>query len=160
MSVEMRVYAIIYLVLNDYSMTTHCVLKSKYDKTYKTKWVHFKKKVYIHVNITHSCFRHNMTPCHIGLFKQAIGHDSNDHTHLIQYDYKSNCKQSSFSKIVLVIVVQYVCTHLCIHVQCVCTSTMTTNKSFNLHYSWFPNYNLKKDYVKSLKQVPSLSDGW
>ncbi len=30
-------YDILYLVLNDYSMTTHCVLKSKYDKTYKTK---------------------------------------------------------------------------------------------------------------------------
>jgi hypothetical protein len=74
----------------------------------------FIKKVYIHVNITCNRFRHNMTSCHVELFKQAIQHDSNDHTHLIQYDYKSNCKQSSFSKIVLVIVVQYVCTHVCI----------------------------------------------
>jgi hypothetical protein len=65
-----------------------------------------------------------------------------------------------FPKILLVIVVQYVCTCVCIHLQCVRTSTMTIHKSSNLHYSWFPNCNLQKDYVKSLKQVPSLSDAW
>jgi hypothetical protein len=100
------------------------------------------------MNITHSNFGHDMTPCHVELFKQAIRRDFNDHTHLIQYNYKSNCKQSSFSKILLVIVMQFMC-----------TSTTTTNKSSNLNYSWFPNCKLKIDYVKSLKQVPSLSDG-
>jgi hypothetical protein len=142
-------YDIINLVLNDYNMSTHCVLNEYIFLFY----------VYIHMNITHSCFGHDMTPCHVELFKQAIWHDSNDHTHSIQYNYKSNCKQSFFSKILQVIVVQYVCTRVCIHVQCVHTSTMTTNKSSNLHYFWFTNCNLKKDYVKSLKQVPSLSDG-
>jgi len=88
------------------------------------------------MNITHNGFGHNMTPCHVQLFKQAIWHDFNDHTHLIQYDYKSNCKQSFFSRILQVIVVQYVC----MHVQCVC-------KSSNLQYSWFPNCNLKIFYL-------------
>jgi hypothetical protein len=32
------------------------------------------------------------------LLKQVVRHDFSDHTHLIQYDYKSNCKHSFFSK--------------------------------------------------------------
>jgi len=44
------------------------------------------------MDITHSCFGHETTPCHVQLFKQAIWHDFNDHSHLIPYDYKSSCK--------------------------------------------------------------------
>jgi hypothetical protein len=38
------------------------------------------------MDITHSFFGHDTTPCHVELFKQAIWHDFNDHNHLIQYD--------------------------------------------------------------------------
>jgi hypothetical protein len=55
-----------------------------------------------HVNITHNSFGHNWTPCHVELLKQVVRHDSNDHSHLIQYDYKSNCKHSCFCLVLLV----------------------------------------------------------
>jgi hypothetical protein len=54
------------------------------------------------VGITHRYFGHDMMPCHVELFKQVIQHDFSDHKHLIKYDYKSNCKDSFFSKILLV----------------------------------------------------------
>jgi len=49
-----------------------------------------------HVNITHNSFGHNLTPRHVVLLKQVVRHDSNDHSPLIQYDYKSSCKHSCF----------------------------------------------------------------
>jgi len=76
---------ILNLVLNDYNMTT-CVQNDYKMTTY----------FYFMCKSTHSCFEHNLTPFHIELFKQVISHDSNDQCHLIQYDYKSNCKHSCF----------------------------------------------------------------
>jgi hypothetical protein len=43
------------------------------------------------VDITHS-FGYD----HVELLKQIVRHDSSDHNHLIQYDYKSNCKRNWF----------------------------------------------------------------
>jgi len=31
------------------------------------------------MNITHSYFGHDFTPCHVELFKQVVQHDYNDH---------------------------------------------------------------------------------
>lgn len=66
------------LVVNDYNMTT-CVLNDYKMSTY----FYFKCK------FTHNCFGHNLTPCYVELFKQAILYDFSDHSNLIQYDYKS-----------------------------------------------------------------------
>jgi hypothetical protein len=72
---------ILNLVLIDYNMTA-CVLNDYKMTTY------FYLNL-THVNITHSSFGHNLTPCHVELFKQIVWHDFNDHSQLIQYDYKS-----------------------------------------------------------------------
>jgi hypothetical protein len=49
------------------------------------------------VDITHS-FGYDLRPCYIEVLKQVVQHDSIDHIHLIQYDYKSSCKHSWFKK--------------------------------------------------------------
>jgi len=52
------------------------------------------------MNITHSYFGHDLTPCHVELFKQVVQHDYSDHdSHSIQYTYKSNLNMLFFSKI-------------------------------------------------------------
>jgi hypothetical protein len=50
------------------------------------------------MDITNNCFGPDTTPCHVELFKQAIWHDFSDHSHLIQYDYKSSCKHNCIFK--------------------------------------------------------------
>jgi len=50
-----------------------------------------------------SCFEHNLMPCHVELFKQAIQQNYSDQSRLIQYNYKSSCKHNLFfSKVLLV----------------------------------------------------------
>ncbi len=50
------------------------------------------------MDITHSCFGHDTTPSHVEFLKQVVWHDSSDHSHLIQYDYKSSCKHNRIFK--------------------------------------------------------------
>jgi len=77
------------LVLNDYNVTT-CVLND-----YKmTTYIYFRCKSTWKLHIYFGC---NLTPCHVELFKQFVQHDFSDHdSHLIQYNYKSNCKHGCF----------------------------------------------------------------
>ncbi len=69
-------------VLSDYEMTTYFFLNCK---------------------STHNVFRHDLTPCHVELLKQAIWHDFSDHNRLIQYDYKFCCEHNYLKIILLVI---------------------------------------------------------
>jgi len=88
MAMEMRVQLFLNdisnLVLNDYNMIT-CVITN-----YKmAMYFYFKCK-------SRHIFGHNLTPCDVELFEQVVRHDYNDHNHLMQYDYKSNCRHNFF----------------------------------------------------------------
>ncbi len=63
------------------------------------------------MDITHSYFGHDFTPCHVELLKPVIQHNSNDHNYLIQYDYKSSCKHSCFFVKILLV---YSCFFMCL----------------------------------------------
>ncbi len=45
------------------------------------------------MNITHNCLGHDLTPCHVELFKQVVQHNFSDHSRLIQNHYKPSYKQ-------------------------------------------------------------------
>jgi len=45
------------------------------------------------VDITHSS-RYDLRTCYIEVLKQVVQHDYSDHSHLIQYDYRSSCKRN------------------------------------------------------------------
>ncbi len=75
-------YDIINLVLNDYNMISYFKFESK------STWT-------LHIMIFD-------IPCHVELSRQVVWHNSSDHSHLIQYNYKSSCKHSHLNKILLV----------------------------------------------------------
>jgi hypothetical protein len=74
-------YDIIHLVLNDYNMITYFYFKCK------STWT-------LHIMIFDITWYHVMLNCLGKLF----GHNSSDHSHLIQYNYKSSCKHIHLNK--------------------------------------------------------------
>ncbi len=70
------------LVLNDYNMTT-CVVIDYNMITCVLNDCKMSTCFYFKCKSTHNYFGHNLTPCHVELFKQGIQHNSSDHINLI-----------------------------------------------------------------------------
>jgi hypothetical protein len=83
------------LVLHDYNMTT-CVVNDGNMIICILNDYKMTTLFYFKCESTHNCFSHDLTPCHVELFEQVIWHDSSEHTHLIQYGYKSSCEHCCF----------------------------------------------------------------